>query len=261
MQKDGRTVEAMTLRGEATSAEGFGRPDEVLEVPRDPDGPVDSDRARFAYAIHDGLTQVVTASVLELESLAHRAEIAPSEAAEALRQAVRELRTAPALKDVERAMRELRTALGEIRDVLANLTEVAPATAQPIEELLRSVLDRWHLPATWSIEGDLDEVPPSVLEAASSVIREGIANAAKHGGGRDVAVRVLASDRSVEVSVEDHGRGFESSQHEPAAGHLGLDMLRRGVADVHGTLDVRSAPGKGTRVVARLPRYGQGASP
>jgi signal transduction histidine kinase len=234
----------MTLRGESASAEGLGRPDEVLEVPRDLDGPVESDRARLAYAIHDGLTQVVTASVLELESLAHRAEIAPSEAAEALRQAVR----------------ELRTALGEIRDVLANLTEVAPA-AQPIEELVRSVLDRWQLPATWSIEGDLDEVPPSVLEAASSVIREGIANAAKHGGGRDVAVRVLASDRSVEVSVEDHGRGFESSQHESVAGHLGLDMLRRRVADVHGTLDVRSAPGKGTRVVARLPRYGQGASP
>src|SRR4029450_1171208 len=54
MQKDRRTVEARTPRGEAPPAEGFGRPDEVLEVPRDPDGPVDSDRARFAYAIHDG---------------------------------------------------------------------------------------------------------------------------------------------------------------------------------------------------------------
>jgi signal transduction histidine kinase len=234
----------MTLRGESASAEGLGRPDEVLEVPRDLDGPVESDRARLAYAIHDGLTQVVTASVLELESLAHRAEIAPAEATEALREAVR----------------ELRRALDEIRGVLANLSTV-PATAQPIEELLRSVLDRWQLPATWSIEGDLAEVPPSVLEAASSVIREGIANAAKHANGRGVAVRVLASDRSVEVSVEDHGRGFESSQHESVAGHLGLDMLRRRVADVHGTLDVRSAPGKGTRVVARLPRYGQGVSP
>ena len=50
-------------------------------------------------------------------------------------------------------------------------------------------------------------------------------------------------------------------EQEPVAGHLGLDMLRRRVADVHGTLDVRSAPGKGTRVVARLPRYGQGVSP
>jgi len=244
MRNDGRAVEAMTLRGGATSAGGLAR-GEVLEVPRDLDRPVDSDRARLAYTIHDGLTQVVTASVLELESLAHRAEIAPSEAAEALRQAVL----------------ELRRALDEIRGVLANLTEVTPATAQPIEDLVRSVLHRWQLPATWSIEGDLAEVSPSVLEAASSVIREGIANAAKHAGGREVAVHVLASDRSVEVSVEDHGRGFESSQREPAAGHLGLDMLRRRVADVHGTLDVRSAPGKGTRVVARLPRYEQGESP
>ena len=234
----------MTLRGEATSAEGFGRPEEVLEVTRGLDEPAEDERVRLAYAIHDGLTQVITASVLELESLAHRAELAPSEASEALRQAVR----------------ELRRALEEIRGVLANLTPATPG-AQPIEELLRSVLDRWQLPATWSIEGDLAEVSPSVLEAASSVIREGIANAAKHADGREVAVRILASDRSVEVSVEDHGRGFESSQNEPVAGHLGLDMLRRRVADVHGTLDVRSAPGEGTRVVARLPRYDEGASP
>jgi len=228
----------MTLRSEATAAEGFERRDAVLEVTRELGEPVEDDRARLAYAIHDGLTQVITASVLELESLAHRAELAPSEATQALRQAVD----------------ELRRALGEIRGVLADLTPADPGKAQSIEELLRSVLDRWQLPATWSIEGDLAEVPPSVIEAASSVIREGIANAAKHADGRDVAVRVLASDRSVEVSVEDHGSGFESSEHESVAGHLGLDMLRRRVADVHGTLDVRSTPGEGTRVVARLPR-------
>ena len=145
----------MTLGGEATSAEGFGRPDEVLEVPPDLDAPVEGDRARLAYAIHDGLTQVITASVLELESLARRVEVAPSEAVEALR----------------RAVDELRRALDEIRGVLANLTPATPGAVQPIEELLRSVLDRWQLPATWSIEGDLAEVSPSVLEAASSVIR------------------------------------------------------------------------------------------
>lgn len=227
---------------EAASAESFERPEAVLGVTRGPDDLAEGDRARLAYAIHDGLTQVITASVLELESLAHRAEVQPKEAAEALHQAVR----------------ELRRALDEIRNVLATLTPVEPGKVQPIEDLLRSVLERWQLPATWSVEGDLAEVPESVMEAASSVIREGIANAAKHADAGEVAVRVLASDRSVEVSVEDHGRGFESSEHEPVAGHLGLEMLRRRVADVHGTLDVRSAPGKGTRVVARLPRYGEG---
>jgi signal transduction histidine kinase len=234
----------MTLRSRATSAESFERPDEVVEDTRGLDDPADADRARLAYAIHDGLAQVVTASVLELESLAHRVEIHPVEASDALHQAVR----------------ELRSALEEIRGVLANLTPADPGKVQPIEDLLKSVLERWQLPATWSVEGDLAKVPRSVMEAASSVIREGIANAAKHADAGEVAVRVSASDRSVEISVEDHGRGFESSENEPVAGHLGLDMLRRRVADVHGTLDVHSAPGKGTRVVARLPRYAEGVS-
>ena len=228
----------MTDRSGATNARRFEHPgrDEVLEV----DEIVDPDevaRVQLAYAIHDGLTQVITASVLELESLAHRAEIDPREATDALHAAIA----------------ELRRALDEVRGALAELTPVEPGSPQPIEDLLRSVLERWHLPATWSVEGDLADLPPSVLETASSVIREGVANAAKHGAGGEVAVRVQASGRSVEVSVEDHGRGFETSERDRVEGHLGLDMLRRRVADAHGTLDVRSAPGKGTRVVARLP--------
>jgi signal transduction histidine kinase len=195
-------------------------------------------REHLAYAIHDGLTQVITASVLELEALAHRAEIRPEEATDALHAAVA----------------ELRLALDEVRVVLASLTpEEEPSSAESIEDLLRSVLERWQLPATWSVEGDLAEVPPSVLETASSVIREGVANAAKHADAGEVAVRVQASGRAVEISVEDHGRGFETVDRDRVEGHLGLDMLRRRVADAHGTLDVSSAPGKGTRVVARLP--------
>jgi len=230
----------MTDRSGANSARRFEHPghedDDLLAVGDgipDPDG----SREQLAYAIHDGLTQVITASVLKLEALAHRAEIRPEEATDALHAAVA----------------ELRLALDEVRVVLASLTPEQPTSATPIEDLLRSVLDRWQLPATWSVEGDLAEIPASVLETASSVIREGVANAAKHADAGEVAVRVQASGRSVEVSVEDHGSGFETSDRDQVEGHLGLDMLRRRVADAHGTLDVRSAPGKGTRVVARLP--------
>ena len=229
----------MTDRSGATAARRFEQPDhedDVLEVGQDIGDP-DPARVQLAYAIHDGLTQVVTAAVLELEALAHRAEIHPEEATEALHQAVA----------------ELRRALDEVRSVLATLTPVEPGSGQPIEDLLRSVLERWQLPATWSVEGDLTEIPASVLETASSVIREGVANAAKHADAGEIAVRVQASGRSVQISVEDHGRGFETTENDRIEGHLGLDMLRRRVADAHGTLDVSSAPGKGTRVVARLP--------
>ena len=145
--------------------------------------------------------------------------------------------------------------------MLAALSGSEPTSSPPIEELLQTVLERWQLPATWSIDGDLNLVPSPVLEVASSVIRESVANAAKHAAGKAVAVAVRTTRDSILVTIEDHGKGFEPSSTGLRAGHLGLEMMRRRVAAVHGTLDVESAPGQGTRVVARLPVTEQGVTP
>ena len=222
-------------------------PGEVLNLEaargeaRDDDS-IERERTRLAYAIHDGLTQVVTASVLELDWLARRLELRPEELVQTLRTATD----------------ELRKALEEIRGMLASLTPTEPIAAPPIEDLLRSILERWQLPATWSVDGDLHDVPAEVLEAAAVVIREGVANVAKHADSRDVAVHVRRSRHEVEVSVEDNGRGFETASGDTPVGHLGLEMLRQRVADARGTLDVSSTPGEGTRVVARLPVTDEG---
>jgi signal transduction histidine kinase len=85
------------------------------------------------------------------------------------------------------------------------------------------------------------------------VIRESVANAAKHAGSNEVIVRVLATREHVEVAVEDRGRGFTPTRPEVHENHLGLEMMRRRVAELGGVLDIESSPGKGTRVVARLP--------
>jgi signal transduction histidine kinase len=203
---------------------------------------VEPDRAMLAYAIHDGLTQVVTASVLELESLARRVDVRPAEVTSALHEAVV----------------ELRRALGEIRDVLATLTPPEALTVDSLEQTLGRVLERWRLPATWSVEGDLTTVPAPVLEVACAVIREAVANAAKHAKTDRVRIRVHASDDTLEVTVEDQGTGFVGAP--PSSGHLGLAMLRRRVADAHGTIDIGPAPGGGTVVAAHLPTGSRGAS-
>jgi signal transduction histidine kinase len=85
------------------------------------------------------------------------------------------------------------------------------------------------------------------------VIRESVANAAKHAGSNEVVVTVRAARDHVEVAVEDRGRGFTLAEPESRANHLGLEMLHRRVAELEGTLDIESSPGMGTRVVARLP--------
>ena len=211
------------------------------------DGDLASERTRWAYAIHDGLTQVVTAAVLDLEWLARRVEVRPEQAVAALGEAAS----------------ELRAALQEIRRILTALTPEEPRaeTRESLERLVQGVAERWRIPASWTIEGDLDAVPPAVLQAASSVIREGVANAAKHSASGEVAIRVQASNAGMEVRVEDRGSGFNPTDRYEESGHLGLEMMRRRVAEVRGTLDIESTPGRGTRVVARLPVDDQGESP
>ena len=231
--KDER-VETMTVLTEPTDLGGVA-----------PEDPVARERTRLAYAIHDGLTQVVTASVLELEWLARRVDTEPAEVSDAL----------------GRAAGELRKALNEIRDMLAVLSPEAPRGAERLDDLVRGVMERWQLPATWSIEGDLQAVPVTVLETASAVIRESVANAAKHSASREVQVRVATVGEDLEVLVEDHGRGFQPDRTGLHDGHLGLEMMRRRVAEQGGRLDIESSPGQGTRVVARLPAHEQGVEP
>lgn len=232
MEEEG--VEMTTVLAEASDLGGVA-----------PEDPVARERTRLAYAIHDGLTQVVTASVLELEWLGRRVHHDPAEAEDAL----------------ARAAGELRKALDEIRGMLATMSPEEPRGADRLDDLVRGVMQRWQLPATWSIEGDLQAVPPPVLEAASAVIRESVANAAKHSTSREVAVRVAATPALMEIVIEDRGRGFEPAGVGLQNGHLGLEMMRRRVAEQGGTLNIESWPGRGTRVVARLPIESQGERP
>jgi signal transduction histidine kinase len=230
-----RRVETTTLR--PSTADAAGEPDQAAAWTGEVD-PIARERARLAYAIHDGLTQVVTASVLELEWLARRATASPEEAAAALRAGAE----------------ELRRALEEIRGVLARLSPESPSGTSALEDLVRDLRERWQLPAEWTVEGDLGAAPQELLEVASAVIREAVANAAKHSGAGRVRVRVSAAPDLLEARVEDDGCGFAPEDVPVHDGHLGLAMMRRRVEEVGGELRVESSPADGTRVVARLPR-------
>ena len=71
--------------------------------------------------------------------------------------------------------------------------------------------------------------------------------------------RACAADRrrsgSVRLVVDDNGRGFSTDMldERAAGGHVGLRSLAGLVADLGGALDVRSAPGEGTRVEVSIP--------
>jgi signal transduction histidine kinase len=203
------------------------------------------ERTRWADELHDGLTQAVTTAVLELEAMENLIKEDPRAAIEAL----------------AASKSEIRKSLSELRALLFDLQRDSPADSrsdEPLTKYVNDVVKRWRLPARVTVTGDLREVPKPSLGAAYVVIREGLANAAKHAGAGQVSVWVNAVPDGLTVEVADTGRGFaaNATTNEGPGHHFGLGMMHRRVEEAGGTLDVRSAPGKGTRVVARLPVRG-----
>jgi signal transduction histidine kinase len=193
------------------------------------------ERTRWAIRIHDGLTQSVTSAVLELQTLQHRIETEPETA----------LAT---LKEIELAIRD---DLKEIREILFELYEGTPHREQPIASFVGDLVQRWHLPARVSIEGDVERISDAELEIANAVVAEALANAAKHSGSPEVSVRIRAERKELRIEVEDRGHGIEEADDEER--HFGLRLMRDRAEEIGGTIQIESKPGSGTRVVAVLP--------
>ena len=67
-------------------------------------------------------------------------------------------------------------------------------------------------------------------------------------------VRVERLDGWVRVSVEDDGRGFDAARIDAPNGlHFGLQGMRERAEGVGGKLEIVTAPGQGTQVMALLP--------
>jgi two-component system nitrate/nitrite sensor histidine kinase NarX len=193
------------------------------------------ERTDWAIHIHDGLTQSVTSAILELQGLQHRIRTEP------------ELACAT-LKEIEDA---IRNDLKQIRQILFELDGGTPHREPPLATFVSDLVDRWHLSARVSIEGEVERIPDVTLETANAIVAEALANAAKHSGVPEVSVRIIAGLVELRIEVEDRGSGVVPPTDDEM--HFGLRLLRGRAERIGGTIEIDSKPGSGTRVVAVLP--------
>ncbi len=84
------------------------------------------------------------------------------------------------------------------------------------------------------------------------VLQEGLQNAVKHSGVRSFTVDLQGTEESIELTVADTGNGFEEQEAFTRHG-LGLISMRERLQLVQGELSVKSQPGAGTTIRARVP--------
>jgi len=141
-----------------------------------------------------------------------------------------------------------------LNDMQALLTELHPASADGagLAQALQQICAAYHDRLGITVDASLDEVtvPAPVEHALLRITQEACTNAVRHGHARRLAVSMIRQDGHVELVVRDTGTGFD-----PAAPHAGsgLAHIRDRVAELGGTVDIDSAPGRGAALTVRIP--------
>jgi len=86
------------------------------------------------------------------------------------------------------------------------------------------------------------------------VVQEALSNVVRHSGAATVNIAVRAEGSEVVAVVEDDGEGFDDGRVSEGAG-LGLLGMKERAVSVGGSVQVESAPGRGTRVRLSIPQH------
>ena len=206
----------------------------------------EDERRRIARDIHDQLGQQLTALRLKIATLAEDGTIGP----------------------------KLAHDIGTLQDNAAKLDseigflawELRPAALDD----LGFVAATRNFVAEWSKHYDI----PAELHAGKAegnrmsaeietnlyrITQEALNNVVKHADAKSVNVVIERRRNEIVLIIEDDGNGFEPGDSVPirdSGKGLGLVGMRERAALIGGTLEIESAPGKGTTIFARVPIKG-----
>jgi PAS domain S-box-containing protein len=198
----------------------------------------EQEKTRVARELHDELAQSLTALKMDTIWVRARLRADPEAAAAKLSQM---------LVLLDASVAATRRIAADLRPLLLDDLGLAPA----IEWLVQNFSQRTGVPCELDIDDSLDLQEPYAT-AVFRMVQESLANVAKHALARGVRVRVALEEREMVLSVEDDGVGFATSGPRKT-NSLGLIGLRERAHLLQGRVELRSAPGEGTRVEARIP--------
>jgi signal transduction histidine kinase len=85
------------------------------------------------------------------------------------------------------------------------------------------------------------------------VFQEAMTNVARHAHATSARVSAARHDHALRLTIEDDGAGFVPAANSMGERGIGLFGMAERLALIGGVLEVRSAPGQGTTIVAEIP--------
>lgn len=193
------------------------------------------DRARIARDLHDHVIQQLFASGMTLQGAAMTLGDVPG--AELIAQVV---------DNIDDAIRQIRTSIFQLRPHAMLAEGLRSAVLSVVAELTPSLASDPHVHFTGPVDSVSDQ---GLTDDVAAVVRELLANIARHANAGRAEVRVTVKGSMLEVLVADDGTGIVAGPRRS-----GLDNLAQRAEQRSGSFDVApTSNGGGTRAVWSVP--------
>ena len=199
----------------------------------------EKERSRISRELHDDICQRLALLSMELER-ANRTRDGSAAPAQACFEEVRK-HCAEIASDVQSLSHQLHSSrldsLGLVAAVRGFCNELSKKHAVSVEFTDQDLPKR---------------IPKDISLCLFRIAQEGLHNAVKYSGATEFKVELSRVADELRLAVTDKGAGFDVREARSRGG-LGLVSMQERIHLIHGKLNVASAPGLGTRVIATVP--------
>lgn len=197
------------------------------------------ERQRLARELHNSVSQALYGISLGAHTARTLLDRDPRRVAEPLNYV---------LSLSEAALTEMRALIFELRPESLETEGLVSA----LQKQAAAMYSRYGITVSTALCNEPD-LPIKVKQELYRVAQEALHNTVKHARASAVELRLDCSPELVMLEVADNGMGFDP--HSSFPGHMGLQSMRERIRNLGGTLQIKSAPGQGTRIFARLPQH------
>jgi signal transduction histidine kinase len=147
-----------------------------------------------------------------------------------------------------------RRALAISRHTISDLSDLSTAPpSDALEAIAQELRARFEIAISVGVHPDA-ELAPAARDHVARIAREAIANAARHGGAKNVIVSLRRTCSGVALRVCDDGRGITGPRPAVRADGFGLRNMRERAAALGGSLTVTQRRAGGTELEVVIPR-------
>lgn len=200
------------------------------------------ERERLSHDLHDGAIQSLYAIQLGLTQTGRAVEDRAPETAQSLQE----------------SRASLDAVIGELREFITEMKRDPRRPVAGLAAALDSLVRRLRPASLSSITLECDPAISERLTSAqafqlAAIVREALSNSLRHAYATDIGVRLTGTDSAARLEITDDGAGFDAA-HSGKDG-FGLKTMKQRAADLGGSWEVQSAPGKGTRIRVDIPLF------